>query len=139
MTENNPYQYINLVFDGLDTFSKIYLNDELIGKSDNMFVKFIFNITPYVKVCYLSWNPYVLYCLHSYCFQENNNLTIKFDSPIKTAEYLYMKQAEDYIVPPKCVPKEYNGECHANFVRKMQASFSWDWGPAFPSVGIWYY
>lgn len=25
-----------------------------------------------------------------------------------------------------------------NFLRKMQASFAWDWGPAFPSVGIWY-
>ena len=30
------------------------------------------------------------------------------------------------------------GECHANFIRKMQASFSWDWGPAFPSMGLWY-
>jgi hypothetical protein len=29
------------------------------------------------------------------------------------------------------------GECHANFIRKMQASFSWDWGPAFPSMGLW--
>ncbi|WP_407807988.1 glycosyl hydrolase 2 galactose-binding domain-containing protein, partial [Staphylococcus aureus] len=27
--------------------------------------------------------------------------------------------------------------CHANRIRKMQASFSWDWGPAFASVGIW--
>lgn len=24
-----------------------------------------------------------------------------------------------------------------NQLRKMQASFSWDWGPAVPSVGIW--
>lgn len=24
-----------------------------------------------------------------------------------------------------------------NMLRKMQASFSWDWGPAVPSVGIW--
>lgn len=24
-----------------------------------------------------------------------------------------------------------------NIVRKMQASFSWDWGLAAPSVGIW--
>lgn len=41
-------------------------------------------------------------------------------------------------IPPFCVPKEYNGECHVNYVRKMQSSFGWDWGPAFPSVGIWY-
>lgn len=24
-----------------------------------------------------------------------------------------------------------------NMLRKMQASFSWDWGPAVPSIGIW--
>lgn len=24
-----------------------------------------------------------------------------------------------------------------NMLRKMQASFSWDWGPAVPSMGIW--
>lgn len=41
------------------------------------------------------------------------------------------------MVPPKCVPEIYNGECHANHVRKMQASFAWDWGPAFPSMGLW--
>lgn len=41
-------------------------------------------------------------------------------------------------IPPFCVPKEYNGECHVNYLRKMQCSFGWDWGPAFPSVGIWY-
>lgn len=31
------------------------------------------------------------------------------------------------------------GECHANFIRKMQASFGWDWGPSFPNVGLWYH
>lgn len=40
-------------------------------------------------------------------------------------------------VPPECPPKEYNGECHMNIIRKMQASFSWDWGLAAPSTGIW--
>jgi beta-mannosidase len=31
----------------------------------------------------------------------------------------------------------FQGVCHANHIRKMQASFSWDWGPAAPSVGLW--
>lgn len=53
------------------------------------------------------------------------------------ATELFEKQAKDYVVPPLCVPDEYNGECHVNHIRKMQASFSWDWGPAFPSVGLW--
>ena len=40
-------------------------------------------------------------------------------------------------VPPECPPDVYHGECNANKLRKMQASFSWDWGLAAPSVGLW--
>ncbi|CAG2172114.1 unnamed protein product, partial [Oppiella nova] len=36
-----------------------------------------------------------------------------------------------------CMAKEYHGECHNNMIRKMASSFSWDWGPAFPTQGIW--
>jgi hypothetical protein len=32
----------------------------------------------------------------------------------------------------------YQGEDHANHIRKMQSSFSWDSGPAFPTVGLWF-
>lgn len=67
-----------------------------------------------------------------------NTVSVVFSSPITEAVRLYEEQAKRYVVPPVCVPKEYNGECHVNHIRKMQASFAWDWGPAFPSVGIWY-
>lgn len=66
-----------------------------------------------------------------------NELKVVFESPIKVANELYKIQSANYVIPPKCVPKEYNGECHVNHIRKMPASFSWDWGPAFPSMGIW--
>lgn len=70
--------------------------------------------------------------------QEGQNLLqVAFRSAVKVAEDLYNEQKKSYIVPPVCIPKEYNGQCHVNHIRKMQASFSWDWGPAFPSVGIW--
>lgn len=65
-----------------------------------------------------------------------NKIEVRFLSPILAA-----KEAAIHFhnsVPPNCVPDYYNGECHVNFLRKMQASFGWDWGPAFPSVGIWY-
>lgn len=67
-----------------------------------------------------------------------NNVSVIFSSPTAKSTQLYKEQAKHYIIPPVCVPKEYNGECHVNHIRKMQASFAWDWGPAFPSVGIWY-
>lgn len=69
--------------------------------------------------------------------EKGNVLKVAFHSAVKIAEDLYNEQKKDYVVPPVCVPKEYNGQCHVNHIRKMQASFSWDWGPAFPSIGIW--
>lgn len=60
-------------------------------------------------------------------------------SPIKAAnrsrnEYLIQ---DDYPVLPDCPDPIQNGECHINFLRKMQASFSASMSPAVPSVGIW--
>uniref|UniRef100_A0A6P7FVN4 beta-mannosidase n=1 Tax=Diabrotica virgifera virgifera TaxID=50390 RepID=A0A6P7FVN4_DIAVI len=109
---------IHLVFDGLDTFSTIYLNGAKIGESKNMFVQYIFPVKNHLQV-------------------GNNTLTINFLSPIEVSSRLATEQAKNYTVPPDCPATEYNGECHVNMVRKMQASFAWDWGPSFPSVGIW--
>ncbi|XP_067207111.1 beta-mannosidase [Linepithema humile] len=107
-----------LVFHGVDTFANVFLNNHAIGKTSNMFLRYIFDVTDYIK-------------------EGQNLLKVAFRSAVKVAEDLYNKQKTDYVVPPVCVPKEYNGQCHVNHIRKMQASFSWDWGPAFPSIGIW--
>lgn len=66
--------------------------------------------------------------------QHQNHLRIQFESPIE-AGVNYASQ--NNFTPPECPPSRYNGECHVNFLRKMQASFSWDWGLAAPSIGIW--
>lgn len=42
---------INIVFHGLDTIAEIFINDQLIGKSDNMFVKYKFDIKEHLNVC----------------------------------------------------------------------------------------
>ncbi|XP_063985342.1 beta-mannosidase isoform X2 [Diachasmimorpha longicaudata] len=68
---------------------------------------------------------------------KNNNIIINFESAVKVAESLSNNQSRTYPIPPKCVPSSYNGECHVNHIRKMQASFAWDWGPAFPVAGLW--
>lgn len=69
----------------------------------------------------------------------DNKITINIQSPVnyskrKHNDHLAQKH---YVVPPICPTIVQNGECHPNFIRKMQASYSWDWGPAFPSMGIW--
>lgn len=41
---------INLVLEGLDTFSEIFVNGIKVGESENMFVQYIFNIKEQLKV-----------------------------------------------------------------------------------------
>lgn len=64
-----------------------------------------------------------------------NEISIEFMSPIVGA--LQLAETMETEIPPKCPPEVYNGECHMNMLRKMQASFAWDWGLAAPSMGLW--
>ncbi|KAM3960469.1 beta-mannosidase [Aphomia sociella] len=104
----------HLVFHGIDTVAYIEVNDVPVGSSNNMFVRYVFDVKEQLKV-------------------GANELKISFESPVEAAK----KRSDKFYTPPDCLPDVYNGECHANQLRKMQASFAWDWGPAFPSVGIW--
>lgn len=61
-------------------------------------------------------------------------LKIAIISPIWVAN---TTAANNKHTPPECPPANYNGECHMNFLRKMQSSFAWDWGLAAPSMGLW--
>ena len=42
---------INLIFDGMNTISEIYFNNESIGHSDNMFIQWKFRITSSFTRC----------------------------------------------------------------------------------------
>ena len=42
-------QNADLVFDGLDTTARVYLNDQLILQADNMFRQWRVNVKPYLK------------------------------------------------------------------------------------------
>lgn len=109
-------QHLLLVCNGLDTIANVSINGHIIGNASNMFVRYIFDIKNYVKV-------------------GDNELKVSFTSAVTAAKALFDKLP--YEVPPSCPPSKQNGECHVNMLRKMQASFSWDWGPAFPDQGIW--
>lgn len=116
-------QSVRLLLHGVDTISTVYLNGEEIGSTDNMFVRYKFDIKPYLKLAGLQ-----------------NVLEIKFESPVKYSakkSNQSIRRNRGRIIPPYCPTPAQRGECHVNFIRKMQASFSWDWGPAFPSMGIY--
>lgn len=42
-------QRVNLLVDGLDTIANIYLNDEMIGKTDNQFRRYVFDVKSKLK------------------------------------------------------------------------------------------
>ncbi|KAI8424942.1 hypothetical protein MSG28_006854 [Choristoneura fumiferana] len=110
-----PATYVaHLVLEGVDTVSFIEVNGSPVGSTNNMFVRYVFDIKPHLKA-------------------GVNEIKVSFASPIEVAR----SRSKKYFTAPACVPELYHGECHANQLRKMQASFAWDWGPAFPSVGLW--
>ncbi|XP_041969439.1 beta-mannosidase [Aricia agestis] len=112
--DNLKYDSITLVLEGVDTFAYVELNGSPVGSTQNMFVRYAFDVKQHLQA-------------------GHNELKVTFDSAVLVARNL----SQRHFTAPACVPDVYHGECHANQVRKMQASFSWDWGPAFPSVGIW--
>ncbi|XP_066254951.1 beta-mannosidase-like [Euwallacea similis] len=113
------YEHINLVFDGVDTFADIELNNVLIGSTQNMFVRYSFDVKDILTA------------------ESNNTIKLRFQNAPEVGNNINTEQLKKYRIPYECPPDEYHGQCHINMVRKMQASFAWDWGPSFPSMGIW--
>lgn len=106
-TINNSFNLkesvVNLEFDSIDTIASVYLNDHFILAARNEFLKYkIQNVNPKIK-------------------NGLNKLRIEFKSPVKYA--LSLSQNYPYPVPVECPPKEFNGECHVNFLRKQQSTF----------------
>ncbi|XP_058974882.1 beta-mannosidase [Musca domestica] len=111
-------RYKNLTLYGIDTVAEVRLNHYLLGRTDNMFVRYSYEISQFL--------------------QEENLLEIEIMSPVYAARQRANElKAQGFDVPPNCPSARYHGECHMNMLRKMQASFSWDWGLAAPSMGIW--
>ncbi len=101
---------VDLVFDGLDTIASIWLNNKLIGRTNNMFTPFRFDVTPFLK-------------------PRNNSLLVKFEPAIQYAGKLmnrYTSFSESDFRNPYRV-----------YIRKAQYQFGWDFCPALPGCGIW--
>ncbi|XP_061651475.1 beta-mannosidase [Phyllopteryx taeniolatus] len=106
-----------LVLDGVDTVASVWLNGVSVGRTDNMFRRYVFPVRELLKA-------------------EGNALTVRFLSAVVYAAQRRNAHAA-YPVPPECPPDVQKGQCHVNFIRKAQSSFSWDWGPSFPGAGLW--
>lgn len=99
---------VDLVFEGLDTISEIHLNNIRLGGTDNMFVKYRYNVKNILKA-------------------KGNELKVLFKSPTRYAADEEKKYGK--------LPVALNST--RVYIRKAQYSFGWDWGPTFPTSGIW--
>lgn len=69
-----------------------------------------------------------------------NTILVSISSPVNYAQNQYTLHDEEFgypVLPVALVP-EYRGEDKAQMIRKTQSTFSWDWGPSYPSCGIWW-
>ena len=98
---------IEIVFEGLDTYADVYLNNKLILQADNMFRSWTVNIKKRLK-------------------RSKNELLIKFYSAQKITDSV-AKSKLPLVLPDN--PRVY--------ARKAQYHFGWDWGPKFVTCGIW--
>lgn len=108
-----------LVFDGIDTIGDVYLNDKLVGRSENMFRRYRFDV-------------------RGVLVEGENHLRVVLHQPIKYA----CDYADSFGGLPT---REHSGDwglhppirtCRAA-IRKGQYQFGWDWGIFAPTSGIW--
>ncbi len=105
-------QNIELVFQGLDTYANVFLNDKPILDADNMFRIWRVDVKNALK-------------------RGENVLRIKFRSPIN--EILPLMAKLDYELPAV----NDQGEKTSPYTRKAPYQYGWDWGPRFVTSGIW--
>ncbi|MEP6925553.1 MAG: glycoside hydrolase family 2 protein [Pyrinomonadaceae bacterium] len=103
---------IELVFEGLDTYANVFLNDQPILDADNMFRRWRVNVKNKLK-------------------PGDNVLRIKFRSPIN--EILPVMAKMNYELPAV----NDQGEKTSPYTRKAPYQYGWDWGPRFVTSGVW--
>lgn len=101
---------IILQFSGIDTIADVYLNDVHLGRTENMFRVYEFEVKEILG-------------------KQVNILRIHFPSLKAFIDTEFQKKQI-----PDTSPMGIEG---GQYVRKAPSQFGWDWGPALPPIGIW--
>ena len=106
------YTNVDIVFDGLDTYASVYINDSSVLYADNMFRQWRIAARPFLK-------------------EGENTLRIDFhpveDKGLQELQSYPYKLPSGDPVQPAISP----------FVRKAPFQFGWDWSPRLLTTGIW--
>jgi len=102
------HRNIELVFDGLDAYSEVWLNGTQVLTANNMFRVWRVDVKPHIHA-------------------GANMLQVVFPSPIRAAAKI---AATD-----KWRAQTHTEE--KTYVRKAAYEYGWDWGPRFVTSGIW--
>ena len=97
-----------LVCDGLDTLAEVSLNGKLLGKTDNMYRRWTWEVGDLLKA-------------------GENELKIVFRAPVT---YIKARQAEKPLMGGGDIPG-------GPYLRKAPCQWGWDWGPKLPPIGVW--
>ncbi|NLG98994.1 MAG: glycoside hydrolase family 2 protein [Chloroflexi bacterium] len=101
---------VYLVCDGLDTLGQVEINGTVVGRFENMFRQYRWDVKSLLKA-------------------GENEIRFTFDSPVRYAE---AHEAQYSISMPQ--PWQILG---GPYLRKAPCQFGWDWGPMLPPIGIW--
>jgi beta-mannosidase len=112
------HDHVDLVFDGLDTFADVYLNDQAILSPDNMFRQWRAPAKTLLK-------------------PGANTLRVVFHSPVE--KMLPYVKSLPYALPAISTHNFGNEDnvATAPYTRKAPYQYGWDWGPRFLTEGIW--
>lgn len=103
----------DIIFEGLDTYAEVYLNNQLILKGNNMFVGYQKEITKWLRA-------------------GTNLLKIVFKSAVEVGKNKAIRNSIKYPADNE------EGEIKLSpFVRKAAFQFGWDINPRLVSCGIW--
>lgn len=109
------HERILLCCEGLDTMATLALNGTEIGKTDNMFRIWAFDIKAALR-------------------EGTNHLCVRFASAASFVKAQAAARPANRLLPQWRQPGALPG---AHFIRKMQCNFGWDWGPCLVTCGIW--
>ncbi len=110
-------KHIQLVFEGLDTYADIYINEVKIGTSKSMYCRYAFELKTHLR-------------------EGQNSIRVVFHSPYPRME----EGTAQRLLPAwnESTPESATwGPVGRGYVRKQACQFGWDWGMQSPSAGIW--